>query len=120
MNIEEIREFCLSLPGTTESFPFDDTTLVFKVMGKMFCLVSLEGDFSLNLKNDPEKVVEMREENSSVLPGYHMNKKYWNTVMIDGTIPVKTVKQWITESYKEVVQGLTRKQQSELNKFGKK
>ena len=113
MNIEELREFCLSFKGVTESFPFDETTLVFKVF-KIFCFVSLEGDFRITIKNDPEKIIQMREEFSSVIPGYHTNKTYWNTVYIDGTIPVETLKIWIAESYNLIVESLTKKQQQEL------
>ncbi len=79
MNAEEIREFCLSMAETTESFPFDDTTLVFKVAGKIFALLNLEGELSINLKCDPELALNLREHYDAVLPGYHMNKKYWNT-----------------------------------------
>jgi predicted DNA-binding protein (MmcQ/YjbR family) len=114
MNSEDIREFCLSLKGTTESFPFDETTLVFKVFNKMYCLLNLEGDLSVNLKNDPERIIEMREEFPSVLPGYHMNKKYWNTVLVDGSIPGNTIKKWIAESYGEIVKNLPVMKQQHL------
>jgi predicted DNA-binding protein (MmcQ/YjbR family) len=116
MNIEEIREYCLSLPGTTEGFPFDEVTLVFKVMGKMFCLMNLEGEPGLNLKNSPGKIAEMREEYSWVLPAYHMNKIHWFIVKT-GNAPHDFLKQLITESYMAVVQGLTRKQKEELKKY---
>lgn len=99
MNIEDIREYCLSLQGASECFPFDDMTLVFKVSGKMFALVNLDGDLSINLKCDPEKAIALREHFPSVLPGYHMNKKYWNTVLIDGIVSDKMIEEWITDSY---------------------
>ena len=99
MNIEKLREYCLSKKGVSESFPFDDVTLVFKVNGKMFALVNLDGDLSINLKCDPEKAIELREHYSSVLPGYHMDKKHWNTVMIDGSVPDKLICDWIDSSY---------------------
>ena len=93
----------------TEGFPFDETTLVFKVAGKMFALTDLEGDFSVNLKCDPELAVELRERYTCVLPGYHMNKKYWNTVLIDGSVPDKLLREWIDHSYEKVVEGLPKK-----------
>jgi predicted DNA-binding protein (MmcQ/YjbR family) len=99
MNIESIRDYCLSKPGTSEGFPFGDDTLVFKVKGKMFLLANLDGELSLNLKCDPETALELRETYPSVLPGYHMNKKYWNTVKIDGSIPDNIIYGWIDHSY---------------------
>lgn len=107
MNIEQIREYCLKKKGVTEDLPFDEETLVFKVMGKMFLLVSLEKvPLQINLKCDPEKAVELREQFESVQPGYHMNKKHWNTVTIDGSIPKKELFEWIDNSYNLVVSGL--------------
>jgi predicted DNA-binding protein (MmcQ/YjbR family) len=103
MNIESLREYCLSKNNVTESFPFDDVTLVFKVEGKIFALVNLEGELSLNLKCDPELALELRERYQAVTPGYHMNKKYWNTVSLDGTIPDKLVFSWIDHSYEQVL-----------------
>lgn len=110
MNIEELRDYCISKPAVTESFPFDENTLVFKVAGKMFLLTDLVDAFSINIKNTPEKVIELKEQYPSVLPGYHMNKIYWVTVMIDGTITDKMLKQWIDESYNLIISGFTRKQ----------
>ena len=109
MNIEFIREYCLNKKSTTESFPFDEDTLVFKVMGKMFCLTSLSEPNSINLKCDPEKAIALREEYSSVLPGYHMNKSMWNTVILDGTVSNKLICEWIDHSYDEVVKKLPKK-----------
>jgi predicted DNA-binding protein (MmcQ/YjbR family) len=114
MNIEEIREYCLEKTGVTESFPFDETTLVFKVMGKMFCLVNLDHEPGLLLKNSPEKIVDMRERFSFVLPGYHMNKAHWNLVMMDYPVSGDLLKQWVDESYNLVVGGLPRKIKDEL------
>lgn len=99
MNIEILREYCISKKNVTESFPFDDDTLVFKTGGRIFALVNLEGDLSLNLKCDPVLAVELRERYSSVIPGYHMNKKHWNTVYLDGSIPDREVFSWIDNSY---------------------
>ncbi len=110
MNIEELRDYCISKPAVTESFPFDESTLVFKVAGKIFLLTDLVNAFSMNIKNTPEKVIELREQHPSVLPGYHMNKMHWVTVMIDGTIPDALLKQWINESYNLIVAGFARKE----------
>jgi predicted DNA-binding protein (MmcQ/YjbR family) len=110
MNIEELRDYCISKPAVTESFPFDANTLVFKVAGKMFLLTDLVDSFSMNIKNTPEKVIELKEQYPSVLPGYHMNKIHWITVMIDGMIDDKMLKQWIDESYNLIVSGFTRKE----------
>mgnify|MGYP001040312327 CR=1 FL=1 len=114
MNIEELREYCLSLKGVTEGFPFDEITLVFKAGGKMFCLTSLEGDLSVNLKNDPEKNMELREQYPAVKPGYHMNKKHWNTVEINGSLKDDMIKTLIDESYDLIVMSLPKKIQQEI------
>jgi predicted DNA-binding protein (MmcQ/YjbR family) len=99
MNIESLREYCISKAGVTESFPFGDDTLVFKVNGKIFALANLDGDLSVNLKCDPSLALELRERYPSVIPGYHMNKKHWNTVQIDGSVPDKEIFEWIDHSY---------------------
>lgn len=99
MNIETLREYCISKMNVTESFPFGDDTLVFKTGGRIFALVNLEGELSINLKCDPALAIELRERYSSVIPGYHMNKKHWNTVYIDGSVPDKEVFSWIDHSY---------------------
>lgn len=99
MNIETLREYCISKNSVTESFPFGDDTLVFKADGKIFALVSLDGDLSINLKCDPLLAIDLRERYSSVTPGYHMNKKHWNTVLLDGSVPDKEVLSWIDHSY---------------------
>jgi predicted DNA-binding protein (MmcQ/YjbR family) len=99
MNIVTLREYCISKKGATESFPFGEDTLVFKTSGKIFALVNLDGDLSLNLKCDPALALELREKHSSVMPGYHMNKKHWNTIILDGTVPDKEVFSWIDHSY---------------------
>jgi len=115
MNIEELRDYCLSKKGTTEEFPFDEVTLVFKVMGKMYALTSLDGEFSVNLKCDPEKALELRDEYPAIQPGYHMSKKHWNTVMMDGSLKNEFIKELIDHSYELVVSGLTKKLKEELN-----
>ena len=99
MDIVRLREYCISKKGATESFPFGEDTLVFKADGKIFALVNLDGDLSINLKCDPALALELRERHSSVIPGYHMNKKHWNTVMFDGSVPDKEVFGWIDHSY---------------------
>ncbi len=114
MNIEELREYCILKKGVTESFPFDEETLVFKVMNKMFLLTNINKDLSMNVKCDPEKAVDLREQYSSVLPGWHMNKKHWNTVDIDGSISDQQLKEWIDHSYDLIVASLTKKLQNEL------
>ena len=114
MNIEELREYCLSLKGVTEEFPFDETTLVFKVAGKMFCLTNLEGPLSVSLKNEPERNVELREEYPSITPGYHMNKKHWNSVAIDGLLSDDMIKNLIDDSYDLVVMAFSHKKQQEI------
>jgi len=117
MNIESFREYCISRKGVTEEFPFGETTLVFKVMGKMFALTNLDGEFSINLKCNPDLAIELRERYSSVLPGYHMNKSHWNTIQIDGTIPVKLIYDWTDHSYDIVVDKLPKKLKAELEKI---
>lgn len=115
MNIEAFRNYCLLKKGVTEEFPFDESTLVFKVMGKMFALTNIEEFNSINLKCDPEEAQLLREQYSAVLPGYHMNKKHWNTIMIDGSIPDSLVLKWVDNSYQLVINGLPKKQRLELN-----
>jgi len=116
MNIEELREYCLKKKGVTEDFPFDEVTLVFKVMGKMFALTGLDNeDPSVNLKCNPEYAVELREDfPDDILPGYHMSKKHWNTVKYSGGLKDNFVKELVNHSYDLVVSGLTKKQQEEL------
>jgi predicted DNA-binding protein (MmcQ/YjbR family) len=114
MNIETFREYCLSKKGVSEEFPFDEQTLVFKVMGKMFALTNIDSFVSINLKCNPENAELLREQYDAVKPGYHMNKKHWNTLMIDGSLPDKLIYQWIDNSYDLVVATLTKKLKQEL------
>jgi predicted DNA-binding protein (MmcQ/YjbR family) len=102
MNIESLREYCISKKNVTESFPFGEDTLVFKVNEKIFALVNLDGDLSINLKCDPALALELRERHPSVTPGYHMNKKHWNTVRIDGSVSDTEIFSWIDHSYQRV------------------
>jgi len=117
MNIEEFRDFCMSFKGVTESMPFDDKVLVFKVMNKMFCLTSIENFSSVNVKCDPEKAIELRAQYDAVQPGYHMSKVHWNTVQLDGSIPIAQIQEWVTDSYNLIVASLTKKLQAELAKL---
>lgn len=104
MNIESLREYCLSKPGVEETLPFGPDTLVFKVNNKVFLLTGLdEAELRFNVKCAPDKALELREEFSCVLPGYHMNKKHWNTVVVDGSVSTKQLKEWIDHSYELVV-----------------
>lgn len=109
MNIEEFRAYCLEKKGTSESMPFGNDTLVFKVMDKMFALADISLFESINLKCDPEQALLLRERYKAVRPGYHMNKKHWNTILMDNTIPDTLLKKWIDDSYNLVVQKLPKK-----------
>ena len=102
MDIESLRDYCISKEDVTEGFPFGEDTLVFKRKGKIFALVNLEGDLSINLKCEPSVALELRERYASVIPGYHMNKTHWNTVYLDGTIPDREIFGWIDHSYEQV------------------
>ena len=109
MNIEEIREYCLSKPAVTEGLPFNDTALVFKVVGKMFALLDLSEEArGLTLKCDPELAIELREQHSEVTPAWHFNKTHWNTVDPTGSVLADKIKEWIDHSYDLVVKGLKR------------
>ncbi len=113
MNIEEFREYCLSKPHTTEGFPFDETTLVFKVAGKMFALTNIDLFESTNLKCDPEKAEALREQYPDyIFPGYHMNKKHWNTVSVE--LEDKLLVELINHSYELVYKSLPKKTRLEL------
>lgn len=110
MNLESFRSYCLAKPGTTEELPFDEYTLVFKVMGKMFALTGLNNDeFTVNLKCDPDRAVLLRERYPEVRPGYHMNKKHWNTVSFEGDLDEEMQRELIDHSYALVVSKLPKK-----------
>ena len=115
MNIEEFRTYCLSKPCVTEHFPFDEVTLVFKVCNKIFTLSGLENNPpKINLKCDPERAISLREEYDGIItPGFHMNKKHWNTVEIT-QLPKDFLEDLIDHSYNLVVQSLTKKQREQL------
>jgi predicted DNA-binding protein (MmcQ/YjbR family) len=100
MNIETIREYCLSKQGVEEGFPFGEDTLVFKTSNKIFLLIGLDNNpLSFNVKCNPDKALELREQFPCVVPGYHMNKKHWNTIIVDGSVSSKQIKEWIDDSY---------------------
>lgn len=109
MNIEELRDYCLSKAHTTEGFPFDDVTLVFKVHEKMFALTSLNKAFTVNLKCDPEKAIQLRERHHEIIPGFHMSKKHWNTINLEGTLSDQFVHELIDHSYDMVWKSLPKK-----------
>ncbi|GAA3519213.1 MmcQ/YjbR family DNA-binding protein [Aquimarina addita] len=115
MNIETFRDYCLAKKRVTEEFPFDETTLVFKVMNKMFALTRLDTiPFSVNLKCDPDKAIELREYHPEITPGYHMSKKHWNTVNFSDGLATDMLLELIDHSYNLVVSGLTKKMQQKL------
>ena len=115
MDIESLRTYCLKKKGVEEDFPFGETTLVFRVKNKIFLLVALDADpLQFNAKCDPGKAVELREEYDAVKPGFHMNKKHWNTVIIDGSISTRLIKEMIDDSYNLIVHSLPKKSREEL------
>lgn len=115
INVESYREYCLAKPGTTEGFPFDSSTLVFKVMGKMYALCSVDTFEFINLKCDPERALELRDLYPAIRPGYHMNKQQWNSVYADGTLPDDLVYDLTDHSYELIVAKLPKKLKAELN-----
>jgi len=118
MNVEEFRMYCLQKPGTEECFPFDEVTLVFKVMGKMYALTGLNNEeFRVNLKCDPNWAEELREEYHDIQPGWHMSKKHWNTVIFEGDLDDELLMKLIDHSYNLVVSKLTKKLKEELKEF---
>ena len=117
MDVEAIRAYCLSKKGTSEGFPFDNTTLVIKVGGKIFILISLDGDPSMNLKCDPDRAIDLREANPAIIPGYHMNKKHWNTVVLDGSLSKNLLMEMIDHSYNLILQSLSSKLRLEIQQY---
>ena len=110
MNIEELRVYCLSKKGVEEAFPFDSETLVFKIGGKVFLLTDINSNpLRFNVKCDPQKAIELREKYSYVLPGYHMNKAHWNTIICDERAAKKLILNWIDDSYDLVLNSLPKK-----------
>lgn len=110
MDIETLRAYCLAKKEVTDGFPFGEGTLVFKVAGKMFLLASLtDNPLQFNAKCDPDRAVELREQYDAILPGYHMNKQHWNTVIVDGRVPSALLLKLIDDSYDLIVQSLPKK-----------
>lgn len=110
MELQDGIELCLRLPQVEETTPFGPDVLVYKVSGKMFATAGLEGEVGrMNLKCDPERSVELREEWEAIVPGYHMNKKHWNTVVFDGSLPTLLLRELIEHSYHLVVAGMPKK-----------
>ncbi|WP_333663435.1 MmcQ/YjbR family DNA-binding protein [Chishuiella changwenlii] len=114
MNIEQLRDFCLSLPLVEEKFPFDQSTLVFYIAGKMICLVNVDQFESINLKCDPDKALELRATYEAVKPGYHMNKKHWNTVFVNQDVNDSILEEWIKDSYNLVILTLPKSKRPDL------
>ena len=115
MDLEEFRKYCLNKPHVAESTPFGEDVLVFKVSGKMFALAALdEIPITANLKCDPDLALELRDRYQQVQPGYHMNKKHWNTVLIDSGIPESEIRMMVDHSYDLVVKSLTKAQRATL------
>lgn len=113
MNVESLREYCLSLPLATEDFPFDETTLVFRVVGKIFAMLDLERSDVVSLKCNPDYALQLREERPEISGAWHMNKKYWNQVNLSGHLEDELVQGLVRHSYAEVVKKLTRKERAE-------
>jgi len=118
MNLDRIRTYCLAFPGVTEECPFGPEVPVYKVLGKMFALLSPdEVPASMNVKCDPERALDLRDQYESILPGYHMSKKHWNTLLLDGSLPSPLIKELIDHSYELVVGGLTKKDREKLQQM---
>ncbi len=116
MNFEDLQQYCSSKKGVTAEFPFDESTLVFKVMGKVFALSGLnEEEAKVNLKCDPDRAIQLREEYPDIIPGYHMNKKHWNTIYLERELAEGLIRELIDHSYDLVVKKLTRKVKEELD-----
>ncbi len=114
MDVIEFRDYCMSKPFVTEHFPFDDITLVFKVLGKMFALGNIDNFTSINLKCDPERAIDLRIQHAEIKPGYHMNKDHWNTVEVTGNLPDSQLREFIDHSYDLIVAGLPAKLRNQI------
>ena len=115
MHLDTLRDLCLGLPGATEDLPFGPDTLVFKVGDKMFALAGLERlPPSVNLKCDPERALELRDRYQAVAPGWHMDKRHWNTVALQGDAPDRAIRQWVQDSYSLVFHGLPARLRAEI------
>jgi predicted DNA-binding protein (MmcQ/YjbR family) len=114
MTLAEFREHCMQLPGFSEDLPFDESTLAFRVGGKIFALMDLDTFTTVNLKCDPDRAVELREQHPGITPGYHMNKRHWNTVRTDGSVPAPLLLELATHSHALVLASLPAKVRSTL------
>ncbi|OQP67223.1 MmcQ-like protein [Niastella vici] len=115
MDIESLRDYCLSKPAVEETLPFGPDTLVYKVGGKVFLICPMESEtFRFNVKCDPERAIELRERYACVQPGYHMNKKHWNTIYVDGSVSNTMLKEWINDSYDLIVASLPAKTRDQV------
>lgn len=115
MNIEEFHKYCMSKKGVTVDFPFDKVTMVFRVMNKIFALTGTDSElFKVNLKCNPEWAINLREHHEEIIPGWHMNKKHWNTVYFEGNLSITLLKKMIDHSYELVVESLTKTQKEKL------
>lgn len=115
MHIEQFREYCLSKPATSEDFPFGPENLVLRVGGKIFAITDLERDaFQVNLKCDPDYAIELREQYPEVMPGYHMNKRHWNTVDFEGSLDDQLLRHLIDHSWEQVVKSLKKSDRAAL------
>lgn len=118
MNIELLQQYCLAKKGVTEETPFGPDNLVYKIGGKMFLLASLDAvPLQFNAKCDPEEALQLRDSFPCVLPGYHMNKKHWNTVLVDGSVSDRLLQSWIDASYQLVLESLPKKVQAEIQEM---
>lgn len=113
MFLDDLRNHCIEKPGVTEGFPFDKSTLVFKVFGKMFALLDVDSFESINLKCEPEKAIELRESHQGIQPGYHMNKTHWNTVLLNDDVTDELLVELIDHSYELVYASLPKKVRNE-------
>lgn len=118
MNIETLQQYCLTKKGVTEETPFGPDNLVYKVGGKMFLLASLDAILlQFNVKCDPDNAVQLRDTYPCVMPGYHMNKKHWNTVTVDGSVSDKQLQEWIDASYSLVLDSLPKNRKQEITQI---
>lgn len=116
MDLGDLIEYCARLKASTEDFPFDEVTLTYKVGGKIFILISTASEtLRINLKCNPERAIQLREEFSAIIPGFHMNKKHWNTVVLDGSLPKKLVHEMIAHSYELVYKSLTKAKKEQIS-----
>jgi len=117
MDLELVRNYCLSKKGVDESLPFDEDSPVYKVMGKIFLISNLIPPYSINVKCDPEKALELRERYDAVIPGFHMNKQHWNTVILDNSVDDGLIYKWIDGSYNLVIDKLNKSDKEKLKRL---